>query len=369
MKVLLAIDALIALLWFVYAVRLPRALRNGPIARAGTAVGEQHARVSVVIPARNEEGLLPRCLDSVRAQTFAVYETIVVDDNSADATARLATERGARVVPAGERPPGWAGKPWATHVGSKAASGDWILFLDADAILAPECVATALMEAERQGSDLLSFMPRPTCSTTLEAIAQPTFMLVMMAALDMGRINDPTKSAAAAWGGFLLFRRASYDAIGGHVAVQNEVIEDLMLARAIKGRGMKLCVMGAPDLVDASRPQSLGRMWDAGYRLVIGAMQGQVLFPAFGAVVIFVCYVAPYLLAPLGWSFAVIAGIHLASVLFVREQLWRVARLDRRFALLQPLGALVLSAVLLRASIAGLGLGTTIRWQRRRYPS
>jgi hypothetical protein len=365
---LLAVDSLVVLGWVIHSVTLPGLLRKAPMARPPATPPAARGRVSVIIPARNEERLLPRCLDSIRTQRVAAHEIIVVDDDSTDATPRLAAERGARIVPAGTRPAGWAGKPWAAHVGSKAATGDWLLFVDADAVLAPDCIGVALAEADENASDLLSLMPRPTCSTTFEAIMQPFFLLMTMMGLDMGRINDPTTTAAAAWGGFLLFRRSAYEAIGGHVAVQNEVIEDLMLARAIKGRGLKLRVLGAPDLVDVSRPQPARKAFDAGWRLMKGTLSGKPLSNLGGAVLVVVWFAGPYLVAPLGRIFVVLAAVHLACVLFVRDQLWRSARLDRRFALLQPLVALLFAMGLLAVSVASLGPSVAIRWQGRKYP-
>jgi glycosyltransferase involved in cell wall biosynthesis len=148
-------------------------------------------RVSVVIPARDEELLLPRCLASIAKQDVPIHETIVVDDDSNDATARVASLGGARVASAGTRPSGWAGKPWAAHVGSKEATGDWLLFIDADAILAPQCVRAAIADGEEHATDLLTLMPRPTCSTPFEAMAQPLFLMVTMGALDMRASTIP----------------------------------------------------------------------------------------------------------------------------------------------------------------------------------
>jgi cellulose synthase/poly-beta-1,6-N-acetylglucosamine synthase-like glycosyltransferase len=368
MTAVLVIDALVALLWLIVCVSLPFTLRHMPRARTDAPTPAGDPRVSVIIPARDEELLLPRCLRSVRAQDVPVHEIIVVDDDSNDATARLAVDGGARVVPAGARPDGWAGKTWAAQSGSKEATGDWLLFLDADAVLAPGCVRTALSEAEEHGADLLSLLPRPTCSTLLEAVGQPLFMLASMLSLNIRTVNDPKSRAAAAWGGFLLFRRRSYDALGGFAVVRNEVIEDLMLARAVKGRKMRLRLLSAPELVEAARPQSFRKLWDAACRLTMGAMPRSVFLPLLFAVWVIGWFVGPYLLAPLGGVFLAIAAIHLACVLALRMQLARACALDSRFALLQPLAALGLAAVLVRASVGALSKDTVIRWRRRQYP-
>jgi len=99
--------------------------------------------VSVVIPARNEETSLPGLLESLRQLTVEVHQTVVVDDGSRDATASVARSAGADVLPAGVPETGWTGKAWACHVGARATSGDLLLFLDADTVLAPDALAGA----------------------------------------------------------------------------------------------------------------------------------------------------------------------------------------------------------------------------------
>src|SRR5258708_2193709 len=173
---LLVIDALVVLLWVFSCASFPFVARQMPRARTDAPAPTLAPRLSVIIPARDEEMLLPRCLASVRGQDVPVHELILVDDDSNDATARVAIEG---------------------------------------------CARTVLCEAERQGVDLLSLLPRQTCSTFLEAEGQPVFMLASMGSLDIRNVNDAKSPAAAAWGGFLLFPRASYDTIGGFAAVQN----------------------------------------------------------------------------------------------------------------------------------------------------
>ncbi|MGH9060548.1 MAG: glycosyltransferase, partial [Acidimicrobiales bacterium] len=113
-------------------------------------------RVSVIVPARDEAASLPHLLASLAAQTEPAGEVIVVDDGSRDDTAALAAAAGVTVVPAGEPPPGWAGKPWACHVGSEAASGDVLVFLDADVTLAPDGLGRLAARSGRAGRELLS---------------------------------------------------------------------------------------------------------------------------------------------------------------------------------------------------------------------
>jgi cellulose synthase/poly-beta-1,6-N-acetylglucosamine synthase-like glycosyltransferase len=368
MKVLLLFDALVVLGWVVFCVGLPTAIRRLPRVRATAPTGAlRGVRVSVIVPARNEEKLLPRCLDSVRAQRRPVHELIVVDDTSRDATGRVAADRGAHVISAGTRPPGWNGKPWAAHVGANAATGDWLLFVDADAVLAADCVEAALAEAEEHGADLLSLIPAWRCSTLLESLVQPVFFILLSAAFDFHKMNDPANPLATAWGGFLLFRRSAYEKLEGHTAVKDVIVEDLAIAQEVKRRGMKLRVLPAPELVETARPLSPRRIWDDGCRAAFGVAARGALLPVVCAAAVLAIFVGPYLLMPLGPRFVVLAAVNAACALLARVQLGRSVGLDYRLALLQPIGALYVVAVLLWGSVARLSGRAVVQWGARQY--
>jgi len=367
MTALLVLDVLIILGWAIFCVGMGYVIRTMPRAQATPSAASGAARVSVIIPAHNEEALLPKCLDSVRAQLRPVDELIVVDDESRDATARRAIERGARVIQAGTRPEGWGGKPWAAHVGANAASGDWLLFVDADAVLAPNCVGTGLAEAETHGADLLSFVPAWRCSTLLESLVQPIFFLVLYSMFDNRKLNDPSDPTATSWGGFLLFRRSSYEKLGGHTTVKNTVYEDLEIAQEVKRRGMKLRVLPAPELAETARPLTARRIWDDSCRAAFGVAQGNFLRPLLSAEALFVAFVGPYVLAPFGRVFLALAIAHYVLTLLVRFQFARGLGFDFRLAALQPIGTLYLVVVMLWASLATLTGRAVIRRGTRQY--
>jgi 4,4'-diaponeurosporenoate glycosyltransferase len=130
-------------------------LRAVPTSRSG-ATGRP--TVSVVVPARDEEQTLPALLAALRGSTVPVVEVVVVDDGSADRTAEVARDGGARVLAAGAPPVGWTGKAWACHVGAGATTGDLLLFLDADTVLAPDALA-GLLELHARHGGLVSVQP------------------------------------------------------------------------------------------------------------------------------------------------------------------------------------------------------------------
>jgi hypothetical protein len=367
MTLLFVLDAILVFGWAIFAVDMGRTLRRRPRVGDATGSGSPGARVSVIIPAHNEEKLLSRCLDSVRAQLRPVDELIVVDDESRDATPRLALERGAKVVPAGTRPPGWTGKPWAAHVGANAATGDWLLFIDADAMLAPNCVGAALAEAEAQGADLLSLIPEWRCSSNLERLVQPLFFMILSTTFSIERINDPADPHATAWGGFLLFRRTCYEALGGHTSVKNVIVEDLALATEVKRLRMRLRVLPAPELAATARPLSAARIWNDGCRAAFGLAKIHWSLPIFSAMSMFTVFVSPYVLIPLGGRFVALAVMHAIFTFSARWQMGRALAFDYRLAVLQPIAAVYIVVVMIWASVAAIMGRAVVRWGARQY--
>jgi chlorobactene glucosyltransferase len=202
---------------------------------------------SLLIPARNEGTRIGRCLRGALAQRYARYEVLVVDDGSTDATASVLAQyaqrdRRLRVLTGRALPAGWAGKPNACQQAAEAARGEWLLFLDADTAPEPALLGAMLAHAERRRLDLLSVFPLLELGTFWERLIMPPFLLIIQAAFPIERLNDPEMDtgSALANGQCLLMRRSAYEAIGGHGAVRNEVLEDVRLAQAARAGGYRV---------------------------------------------------------------------------------------------------------------------------------
>ncbi|MBM3858221.1 MAG: glycosyltransferase family 2 protein [Verrucomicrobia bacterium] len=189
---------------------------------------------TIIIPARNEEQNLPVLLRSINAQSDKPAEVIVVDDGSTDRTAAVARELGARVIQSQPLPDGWRGKTWACHQGAQAATGDRLLFLDAD----------TWFEADGLEKILATYTGGALSVGPYHAVRQPHeqlsafFNLVMTAGTVPGGL----------FGQMLLVDRENYRRVGGHEAVKGRILENFFLAslfraagipvRSVSGRGM-----------------------------------------------------------------------------------------------------------------------------------
>jgi glycosyltransferase involved in cell wall biosynthesis len=206
-------------------------------------------RVSVVVPARNEEACLAGCLQSLVGQSGIESEIIVVDDGSTDRTLEIAQSFGVRVIHPGVLPSGWSGKVNAVEAGAAQARGFWLLFTDADTVHLPGSLERAVAEAERQKATLLSYSPQQEVVTFWEKAVMPVVFGELAARFRPAEVSDPKSPAAAANGQYLLITREAYNAVGGFATVATTLLEDVAMARAVKASGRKIFFRYAPDAV------------------------------------------------------------------------------------------------------------------------
>jgi Glycosyltransferase like family 2 len=207
-------------------------------------------RVSVVIAARDEVDDLPSTLDGLLAQDLPDLEIVVVDGGSTDGTPAVIDARAPRVRRVDEPPlpPGWVGKNWACWSGAHAATGDWLLFLDADVRTHPAAVRTVVAWAEAEHADVATIGTRVEMHGVWERVVMPFYVQMVLTYFRAPRVNRPGSTAAMANGQFLLFRRAAYERVGGHASVRAYVLEDVALARRVRGAGLRLRLAHATEL-------------------------------------------------------------------------------------------------------------------------
>ena len=185
-------------------------------------------KISVIIPARNEEKTLPLLLQDLKEQDIIPHEIIVVDDDSEDGTATIARAFGVTVVSLRGKPSGWVGKSWACQSGAEAASGDSILFLDADVRLSPDGLRRIASAHEANGA--VSVQPYHATQRWYEQGAL-VFNLVQVAANGSAL---PRQIDLGLFGPVITLSREDYFAIGGHARVKSAVVEDMALAEHLR---------------------------------------------------------------------------------------------------------------------------------------
>ena len=228
--------------------------------------------VSIIVPARNEEDNITRCIQSLLEQDYSQFEVIAVDDGSTDGTSRLLDEL-AQTHPQGNRlwvlrlrdelPAGWAGKPHALHRGIQEAQGEWLLFTDADTWHAPNALRSAVTQAVQEGMDLFTVGTEQELPTFWERVLMPMAYLGISMQYPPRLVNDPKSRVAVANGQYLLIRKTAYEITGGYARpdLRGTLLDDRDLAHVIKSNGFKLHFVDGQDLIHVHMYRGLRDTW------------------------------------------------------------------------------------------------------------
>lgn len=219
------------------------------------------ARVSAVIPARDEEHRLAGCLAGLRDDPD-VAEIVVVDDESRDGTAALARRYEARVVGGRPLPPGWVGKPWALDQGLRAARGDWILALDADVRPRAGLAAGAVAAAVEGGYDLVSAGARFRCDGVAETALHASMLATLVYRFGPpGGRRPPRPARTLVNGQCLLARRKALLATGGFGVAPYHLVDDVALGRALAARGWRVALLDGGGLLEVDMHSGAADVW------------------------------------------------------------------------------------------------------------
>ena len=346
--------------------------------------------ISVLIPAYNEAENIAACIQAVLAShdPGVPWQLLVIDDGSSDATAELAraaiaADPRATLLEAGPRPQAerWVGKNWAASRAAAhpwpdgAPQRHWLLFIDADVRLKPPALAAALADARREGADLLSLAPRLQCGCLAEWLVQPIVSALLGMVFPLQRTNDPADPTAFAAGPFMLFSRTSYEAVGGHAAIADVVVEDLPLARRIKGSGRRLRYLVGVELLDLRMYRNLGALWEGWTKNWFLGLDRSLVKAGGSAAVVLLLFAGPWALALLAIGRSLAAGLPdwplllpagAGILLLLCQGLWRWGRfgLRPRYWWLSWLGALLIAAIV-PASIWKTSTGQGWTWRGR----
>ncbi len=290
---------------------------DAPAAPLVSARAAASMRLSVIVPARNEERNLPICLTSLVAQSEELFvlgrewELIVVDDASIDRTRELAEGfAGVRVLEAPDlETREFTGKNSACWFGAEQARGEWLLFTDADTVHELGNLLRALHEAERYGAKLLSYSPRQIVRGFWQRALMPLVFSELVAVYTTAEVNDPEQQLAAANGQFLMVERGAYFAVGGHKAIGREVLEDVELAANVKHSKRVIRFRYAADALSTRMYRGFGDMVE-GWTKNLALVFPHALSLAIWRVIDFGLLLLPIVLIPMGyrpmWQQAVI---------------------------------------------------------------
>jgi len=339
-------------------------------------------KVSIILPARNEEEFIGKCLDSLVKQDYENYEIIVIDDSSEDKTGEIISEyakKHPKIIPVSARPKpeGWMGKNWACMEGYGKATGELLLFTDADTKHAENVITLAVTHLNSFELDALSAIPKMLTFDFWTNITLPmisTFLHTRFSALN---VNNPAKKTGYFFGSFFILKKTTYQEVGTHEGVKQEIIEDGALGKKVKEAGYKMKMVRAEHLVDAVWARDKGTLWNALKRLMVPLylQSGKIAIGIFFAIV-FLLFV-PFPILAISTSLAVetasakilcmvsaIASImiYIGAIIEVKVGL----KLKLVYAIFAPLGSLVVVLGFLNGLVQAKRT-SAVTWRGRSY--
>jgi chlorobactene glucosyltransferase len=362
-----------------------RVTRSRSLADAEQDLPVEPPRVSVIVPARNEARNIGRCVRSILDTTYPNIELILVDDQSTDGTSNVARsvaphDRRLTVLANPDLPNGWFGKQWACATGARAATGELLVFTDADTEHGPDLLSRAVSTFLRERIDLLSVAGQQEMRSFWERLLQPQIFWMLLARYGgTESVNNARRAEdVIASGQFLLMSREAYDTIGGHESVRDKVAEDLALAQRLFRAGRRVRLIRGEEQLSTHMYASLSELMQGwgknvfagGIDAVPGGAIGRALFPLLLPLMPLMSLVpiVVLLLAAtgiVGGSWLLWAMICTAAQVLWWALIYRGFQQPMWYSLLHPVGAGVVLYILIRAIARGRRVG----WKGREYVS
>lgn len=338
-------------------------------------------KVSIILPARNEEEFIGRCLDSLIEQDYSNYEIIVIDDSSDDSTWKIISEyakKNSKIIPvsAQTKPDGWMGKNWACMEGYKKATGDILLFSDADTKHSQNVISLAVSHLLSFNLDALSAIPKMCTIDFWTKITLPMISVFLHTRFSALRVNDPSKKTAYFFGSFFIIKRITYESIGMHESVKHEIIEDGALGKKVKESGHKMKIVRGDHLIDAIWARDRSTLWNALKRLMIPLylQSKKIAIGCFFAVLFLLFMPFPILAYSVfgafeTTSFALLFATSIISTIMIYigaiievKKLLQLKLIDALFA---PIGSLVVALGFLSGLLQAKN--SAVSWRGRKY--
>ena len=341
-------------------------------------------KVSVIVPAKNEEKNITNVLSHLFRQNYKNFEIIVVDDRSNDRTPLLLDNFKKlspvpfKIVRIEKLPDGWTGKNYAMTTGAKAAEGDWLLFTDADTTHSPESISTAVFCAIQEKIDLLTLAPEVESHSFWEKTVQPLAVSSLALWFQPHNVNGSKHGVTLANGQYLLIRKLVYEKVGGNESVKNEVVEDVALAKKLRTEGFIVQFLNGTRIYSTRMYSTLEEI-KTGWTRIFTHLFNKNIPAILHKIFLFLFFsLFPFAVLAIEKLFFVTRSAHFNPVLFVLSAgvcLWiilirfmgnKLLKTNPWFAFLHPLGSVVMVWIL-SACIGRIIFNKPSAWRGDRY--
>jgi glycosyltransferase involved in cell wall biosynthesis len=295
--------------WLYFLLHLIKSISKSPTLEL-RKYHIKYPRVSVIVPALNEEENISQCLDSLLNQDYSNFEIVVVNASSSDTTAQIMHRYQIRnpgkilSINAGSKPFDWVGKNWACYQGYLNANGDIFVFIDADTVLSsPSVIASTVRYLIEQEVDALTARPNVVCNSTWAKIVFPILWTLSHIKYSALFVNDVKNKTGYFFGCFFVISRRAYELGGTHQGVKNEIVEDAMLGQKIKGQKFKLKMVRGEHCIDTLITGDFRTIWQ-GLKRCINLIPFCFNNIITNICIIFVLLLQPFMLLPFSFYLA-----------------------------------------------------------------
>ena len=345
---------------------ISQALKNPPL-------------ISILIPARNEAENISRCLKSLLKQDYPNMEIIVLDDNSSDGTGKVVEEiaqkdNRVRLVDGAPLEDGWIGKNFASHQLSKHAKGEFFIFTDADTLHFPKTVSSALGALIATKVDALSTYPRQIMVTFAERMTVPIINTALQCFIPFILIKKSKSPLfCTALGQFMMFKRGTYEKIGGYESIKGHLVDDIQISKRVKKEGLKFMVFDGRNTIFCRMYKNLKGVIIGLAKSIYPAFNGNILALFSFTGVLTATLLVPFVLLPLGaflfdWPAAIIRLMIIQVIIVLAIKTMFAIRYKQRMLdiLLAPVSMAIIDALIF-LSFFQAKYGEGLLWKGRVY--
>jgi chlorobactene glucosyltransferase len=340
-------------------------------------------KVSVILPARNERCYIARCLDSLLGQDYPNFEIIAINDSSTDGTGEIMKAYAAndlRVlhIDASPKPEGWTGKNWACYQGFLQARGELLMFTDADSEHLPSTMSLAVGHLISENLEALTAVPRLICNDFWTKMTLPVLATFLHTRFSPIRVNDPNSKTGYFFGSFFIITRNTYEAIGTHEGVKDELVEDGALGSKVKASKFRMKMVRGEFHIDAVWARDLPTLWQGLRRFMIPLYYHDKVDAYMMAMTVFFILFAPFASLPYlilasfagNISFQILFGLQISAIALIIVTTAVQCRLaifeSPLYAFTAPLSGALISLSFMSA-IADAKKKGAVSWRDRKY--
>ena len=335
--------------------------------------------ISILIPARNEAENISRCLKSLLKQDYPNMEIIVLDDNSSDGTGKVVEEiaqkdNRVRLVDGAPLEDGWIGKNFASHQLAKHAKGEFFIFTDADTLHFPKTVSSALGALIATKVDALSTYPRQIMVTFAERMTVPIINTALQCFIPFILIKKSKSPLfCTALGQFMMFKRGTYEKIGGYESIKGHLVDDIQISKRVKKEGLKFMVFDGRNTIFCRMYKNLKGVIIGLAKSIYPAFNGNILALFSFTGVLTATLLVPFVLLPLGaflfdWPAAIIRLMIIQVIIVLAIKTMFAIRYKQRMLdiLLAPVSMAIIDALIF-LSFFQAKYGEGLSWKGRVY--